>query len=148
MRNIHRQCTHTRQIRSRVPPVNREKTKFGLKKVELVGHLDSATGTSFTPEKRLKVLDFPQPSKQEDILQFTGLANYFRHHMQNMTEMVKTLASTVQVAILIKTSTCALTDPKRTKRITAATEVITLTLIPCIAHVASLRATAPRHSQQ
>jgi hypothetical protein len=71
--------------------VNPKQTKLGLLEVEYVGHLVSATGTSFTPEKRLKVLDFPQPTTQKEMLQFIGLANYFRDHVPNMTEMVKPL---------------------------------------------------------
>jgi len=38
---------------------NPEKTELGLDEVEYVGHLISSTGTSFTDEKRLQVLDFP-----------------------------------------------------------------------------------------
>ena len=58
--------------------VNPKQTKFGLPEVEYAGHLVSATGTSFTPEKRLKLLDFPQPTTQKEMLQFIGLANYFQ----------------------------------------------------------------------
>ena len=51
---------NTRQVferlRAKKVVVNPRKTKLGLKEVEYVGHLVSATGTSFTPEKRLKVL--------------------------------------------------------------------------------------------
>jgi len=47
---------------------NPEKTELGLDEVEYVGHLISSTGTSFTDEKRLQVLDFPLPE-----LQFIGL---------------------------------------------------------------------------
>ena len=71
--------------------VNPKKTKLGLPEVEYVGHLVSATGTSFTPEKRLKVLDFPQPTTQKEMLQFIGLANYLRDHVPHVTEMVKPL---------------------------------------------------------
>ena len=39
------------------------KTELGLAEVEYVGHLVSATGTSFTPEKRMKVLDFHRTRK-------------------------------------------------------------------------------------
>jgi hypothetical protein len=53
--------------------------------VEYVGHAVSATGTSFTEEKRLKVL------KQKNLLQFIGLANYFKDHVPRMTEMVQPL---------------------------------------------------------
>jgi hypothetical protein len=39
----------------------------------------------------MKVLDFPQPTTQKEMLQFIRLANYFRDHVPNMTEMVKPL---------------------------------------------------------
>ena len=77
------------RLRAKNAAVNPKKTKLGLPEVEYVGHLVSATGTSFTPEKRLKVLDFPQPTTQKEMLQFIGLVNYFRDHVSNMTEMVK-----------------------------------------------------------
>jgi hypothetical protein len=66
------------RLRAKNVAVNPKKTKLGLPEVKYVGHLVSATGTSFTPEKRLKVLDFlPQPKTQKEMLQFIGLANYF-----------------------------------------------------------------------
>ncbi len=61
-------------MRDKNVSVNPRKTELGLAEVEYVGH---ATGTSFTPEKRMKVLDFPQPTTQNEMLQFIGLANYF-----------------------------------------------------------------------
>jgi len=54
-------------------------TNLRLTQVEYVGHLISAEGTSFTEEKRLKVL------------QFLGLGNYFLDHVPNMTELCKPL---------------------------------------------------------
>ena len=62
-------------------------TKLGLAEVEYVGHVVSAEGTSFTEEKHLKVLKFPLPETQKNLLQFIGLASYFRDHVPNMTEM-------------------------------------------------------------
>ena len=50
-----------------------------------------AEGTSFTEEKRLKVLKFPLPETQKNLLQFIGLASYFRDHVPNMTEMIQLL---------------------------------------------------------
>ena len=79
------------RLRAKNVAVNPMKTKLGLPEVEYVGHFVSATCTSFTPEKRLKVLDFPQPTTQKEMLHFIGLANYFRDHVPNMTEMVKPL---------------------------------------------------------
>jgi hypothetical protein len=68
-----------------------DKTRLGLKEVEYVGHLISSTGTSFTEEKRLQVLDFPLPETEKTLLQFIGLVNYFRDHVPKMTEMVQPL---------------------------------------------------------
>ena len=79
------------ECRAKKVAVNPRKTKLALKEVEYVGHLVSATGTSFTPEKRLKALDFPQPSTKKGMLQVIGLANYFRDHVPNMTEKVNPL---------------------------------------------------------
>ena len=39
--------------------------KLGLEEVEYVSHVVSSTGISLTPEKRLKVLNFPRPQKRE-----------------------------------------------------------------------------------
>ena len=71
--------------------VNPAKTKLGLSEVEYVGYVISITGTSITEEKRLKVLQFPLPETQKDLLQFIGVANYFRDHVPNMTEIVQSL---------------------------------------------------------
>ena len=68
-----------------------KKTKLGLAEVEYVGHVVSAEGTSFTEEKRLKVLKFPLPETQKNLLQFIGLASYFRDHVPNVTEMTQPL---------------------------------------------------------
>jgi hypothetical protein len=47
---------------------NPEKTELGLDEVEYVGHLISSTGTSFTSEKRLLVLDFPLSETEKALL--------------------------------------------------------------------------------
>jgi hypothetical protein len=61
--------------------VNPKKTKLGLPQVEYVGHLVSSQGISFTEAKRLKVLDFPKPTSEKQLLMFIGLVNYFRDHV-------------------------------------------------------------------
>jgi len=45
---------------------NPKKTKLGLSVVECVGHVVSSEGTSFSEEKRLKVLDFHYMRHIED----------------------------------------------------------------------------------
>ncbi len=67
-----------------------------MHKVEYVGHLISSTGTSFTEEKRLQVLDFPLFETEKALLQSIGLVNYFRDHVPKMTEMVQPLEEEVE----------------------------------------------------
>ena len=52
------------RLREHNDAANPRKTKLGLTQVEYVGHLISAEGTSFTDEKRLKVLNFPLPQSK------------------------------------------------------------------------------------
>ncbi len=84
------------RLRTNNVTANPEKTELGLDEVEYVGHLISSEGTSFTPEKRLQVLDFPLPATQKALLQFIGLVTYFRDHVPQMTEMCKPLRELVE----------------------------------------------------
>ena len=84
-------------LRENKVAANPDKTELGLDEVEYVGHVKSSTGTSFTPEKRLQVLDFPLPAMEKALLQFIGLVSYFRDHVPQMTEMVKSLRELVEV---------------------------------------------------
>ena len=72
------------RLRDHNVAANPKKTKLGLQQVEYVGHLISAESTSFTEEKRLKVLNFPLPQTKKALLQFLGLGNYFRDHVPNI----------------------------------------------------------------
>lgn len=71
--------------------LNPRKCRFGMDKVEYVGHVISFEGITFSDEKRVKVLDFPLPSTQKDLQAFLGLVNYFRDHVPDMTGLVKPL---------------------------------------------------------
>ena len=70
---------HGRDIESFLANVRKvlERSREFNVAVNPVGHVVSATETSFTAEKRLKVLKFP----------FIGLCNYFQDHVPQMTEM-------------------------------------------------------------
>jgi len=63
------------RLRTKKVTANPAKTRLGLKEVEYVGHLTSSTCTSFTPEKRLQVLDFSLPATQKALLQFNPSAS-------------------------------------------------------------------------
>ena len=80
------------RLRTNRVTANPENTELGLDEVENVGQLISSEGTSFTPEKRLQVLEFPPPATQKALLQFIGLVN----HVPQMTEMVKPLRELVE----------------------------------------------------
>jgi hypothetical protein len=67
--------------------------ELGLEEVEYVGHLVCATRTSFTPEKRLEVLDFlNQRLKRE-----CSKTSDSRDHVPNMTKMVKPLRDMIPI---------------------------------------------------
>ena len=69
------------RLRDKKVTANRAKTRLGLKEEEYVGHLISSTGA-----KRLHRTW--EASSSPWLLQFIGLANYFRDHIPKMTEMV------------------------------------------------------------
>lgn len=71
--------------------LNPKKCRFGMDKVEYVGHVISYEGITFSTEKREKVLDFPLPNTQKELQGFIGLVNYFRDHVPDMTGLVKPL---------------------------------------------------------
>ena len=67
--------------------LNPDKCRFGLVKVEFVGHtIDGLTGqVHFTRDKLDRVRDFPRPETKGELKQFIGLANYFRAHVKSMS---------------------------------------------------------------
>ena len=71
--------------------VNPEKCKFGMTKVEYVGHTLDDTGLHFSPEKLKTVEDFRLPETQKDLKSFLGLASYFRSHIANHAALSRPL---------------------------------------------------------
>ena len=65
--------------------LNPKKCKLGLESVDFVGHVITAVGIAFSEEKHLKVLNFPPPTTEKQMLGFLGLVNYFRDHLPDMT---------------------------------------------------------------
>ena len=71
--------------------LNPEKCKFGLKKVEYVGHTIDESGLSFSREKIEQVLAIPPPKYGKELKSFLGLASYFRDHIRNYADMSRPL---------------------------------------------------------
>ena len=69
LRNVRKVFERLREFNVAVNPAT---TKLGLAEVEYVEHAISTTGISFTEEKRLKVLKFPLPATQKNLLQFNS----------------------------------------------------------------------------
>ncbi len=71
--------------------VHPKKAKLGLTELEYVGHVVDKEGLHFSKEKRIEVLNFPKPTTQKHVQMFLGLANYFRDHVANITELLAPL---------------------------------------------------------
>ena len=71
--------------------LNPKKCKYGISKVEYVGHVIDENGVTFSDEKREKVLTFPLPTHMKQLKKFLGLANYFRDHVINHSDKVRPL---------------------------------------------------------
>ena len=68
-----------------------KKCKFGVKRIEYVGHVISKEGLSMSKEKIQSVLDFPRPKNMQTLRGFLGLANYFRGFVPNYSHVVAPL---------------------------------------------------------
>ena len=75
--------------------LNPAKCRFGMSEIEYVGHVINDKGVTFTRDKLDSVVNFPKPETEKDMKSFLGLANYFRLHVQNHTDIVAPLEATV-----------------------------------------------------
>ena len=64
---------------------------FGLSKVEFCGRVVSREGISMSDKKISQVLSFPLPVYYKQLKSFLGLANYFRPHVRNHSEVARPL---------------------------------------------------------
>ncbi len=87
--------SHLRQVFDRLRQynvaLNPAKCKFGMQKVEFVGHTMTEHGLSFSPEKLRSVAEFERPVVQTELRSFLGLANYFHKHIRDHSTIVKSL---------------------------------------------------------
>lgn len=75
--------------------VNPEKCLLGFEEVEFVGHLISGQGITFSRSRIDSVLEIPLPTHEKGLKKFLGVANYFRDHIKNHSEMVRPLQQLV-----------------------------------------------------
>ena len=71
--------------------VNPKKVKLGLPNIEYVGHVIDHEGLTFSRSKLDSVYNFNQPIYAAQMKSFLGLANYFRDHIRNYSELARPL---------------------------------------------------------
>ena len=73
--------------------LNPDKCVIGKSSVEYVGHTISDEGLHFKREKLDGVVQIPLPKKFKELKSFLGLANYFREHVRDHSDIVQPLNS-------------------------------------------------------
>jgi hypothetical protein len=79
------------RLRKHQLTVNPDKCKFGLSKIEYVGHVIDENGLSFSQNKIEKIINFRKPMTAKELKSFLGLASYFRDHVKNHSMIVRPL---------------------------------------------------------
>jgi hypothetical protein len=79
------------RLRERKITLNPAKCRFGMEEIEYVGHVINDRGVTFTRDKLDSVVNFPKPTIQKELKSFLGLANYFRVHIKNHSDVVQHL---------------------------------------------------------
>jgi hypothetical protein len=69
--------------------LNPAKCRFGMSEIEYVGHVINENGLTFTRDKLDSVVKFPKPVYQKEMKSFLGLANYFKLHIRNHSDIVE-----------------------------------------------------------
>ena len=75
---------------------NPDKCKFGVNRVEYVGHLIDTEGLSFSDSKKDQVLEFPLPVLIKELHSFLGLVNYFGDHLRDLSTALASLRQLLQ----------------------------------------------------
>ncbi len=85
-----------KQLQERNVSLNPKKCTLGSKEIEFVGHVIDSEGLRMSEEKRSKVIDFKKPVIAKGLKSFLGLANYFRDHIRNHSQIVRPLQEMIR----------------------------------------------------
>ena len=93
--NIEEFCYNLEQVLKRFQEYNitisPKKVKLGMQSCEFVGHTINEQGMTFSRPKLDSIMNFPLPTTVTTLQSFLGLANYFRKHVKNHSELAKPL---------------------------------------------------------
>lgn len=74
-------------------PIKLGKSRFGQRKVKLLGFIVSGSGIEMDPEKVKSILDWPIPKTVKGIERFLGTANFYRQFVKNFSMISASLDS-------------------------------------------------------
>ena len=75
--------------------LNPKKCRFGLSRIEYVGHTIDSTGISFSREKLDSVVDMPKPKNKGEMKTFLGMVTYFHSHIANLSSLEAPLVAMI-----------------------------------------------------
>eukprot|EP00253_Pinus_taeda_P002601 PITA_02601 len=82
--------------------VNPKKSQFALEEGKLLGHIVSAAGVRFDPERVKVIQTMSVPRSKKDIQSFLGKINFVRRFIPNFAELVKHITSMLKKGSEIK----------------------------------------------
>ena len=68
-----------------------KKCEFKVRETEFLGHVINGTTMKMQQEKVKAILEWPTPTKHEEIAGFRGLAGYYRQYVENFSDRMKPL---------------------------------------------------------
>ena len=73
--------------------LNPEKCVLFKRKIEFCGHVVSEMGVATDPEKTARIAEWPEPENVDQLREFLGFCNYYRHYVQAFSAIAKPLSS-------------------------------------------------------
>lgn len=71
--------------------INRDKSNFGYRKIEFLGHYVGEEGIEVNNEKIEVVKNFPRPGSVSELRRFIGLVSYYRKFIKDFAKIAKPL---------------------------------------------------------
>ena len=69
------------------------KCEIGVTSTRYLGHIISAEGIHVDPAKIKPILDWPVPKNQKDVLQFKGMCEFYRRHIEHFSSIAAPLSA-------------------------------------------------------
>jgi len=91
---------HLQQVLDRLKSaglkIQPKKCHFLQREVNFLGHIVSSARVSPDPSKTSKIKEWPIPKSVQEVQQFLGLVNYYRHFIKNFATIAKPLHQTME----------------------------------------------------